>query len=88
MVHAGRAAGAKGARKLPLTTGSYVIMPEDTVDQVQKDWVVTDGLLVPKDTPPNEIYKRAATILPDVTYVTLSVSVSDSKTNSKDTKKS
>jgi hypothetical protein len=82
-----KAAGAKGARKLPLTTGSYVIMPEDSVGQVDKDWIVSDGLLVPSKTPNNKVIDVAKTILPDVSYMTLSVSVSESKTKSTDTKK-
>jgi hypothetical protein len=80
-------AGAQGARKLPLTTGSYVIMPEDSVSQVDKELVVTDGLLVPSGTPDNKIYDVAKTILPTVSYMTISVSVSDSKTKSTDQKK-
>jgi hypothetical protein len=39
--------GAQGAWKLPLTTGSYVILPENSVSQMDKDFVVKDGLLVP-----------------------------------------
>jgi hypothetical protein len=81
------AAGAQGARKLPLATGSYVIMPEDDVKQVEKDWTVTDGLIVPANTPPTQIYEAAKKILPDVSYMTISVSVSDSKTKTTDTKK-
>ncbi len=81
------AAGAQGARKLPLATGSYVIMPEDDVKQVEKDWIVTDGLIVPANTPPTQIYEAGKKILPDVSYMTISVSVSDSKTKSTDTKK-
>jgi hypothetical protein len=85
------AAGASGARKLPLTNGSYVIMPEDSVAQVEKDWVIKDGLLVhsaaaAKD--PNGIYADAKTILPDVSYMTISVTVSDSKAKSSDPKQS
>lgn len=76
------AAGAQGARKLPLTNGSYVIMPEDSVSQVDQDLVVKDGLLVHSSTPPNKIYDDAKTILPNVSYMTVSVSVSESTTNS------
>jgi hypothetical protein len=81
------AAGAKGARKLPLTTGSYVIIPEDAVSQVDKALVVKDGLLVPSDTPSNKIYDVAKTILPNVSYMTVSVSVSKSTAKSADAKK-
>lgn len=77
-------AGAKGARKLPLTTGSYVILPEDSVGQLDKNLVVQDGLLVPPDTDPLKIYDVARTIIPNVSYMTISVSVSDSKSKSTD----
>jgi len=80
------AAGAQGARKLPLTTGSYVIVPEDAVGQVDKDLVIKDGLLVHATTPPNKIYDDAKTILPSVSYMTISVSVSPSKTKTADSK--
>ncbi|MGC2477783.1 MAG: hypothetical protein WA485_25820 [Candidatus Sulfotelmatobacter sp.] len=80
-------AGAKGARKLPLTTGSYVIMPEDNVGDVQSDWVIQDGLLVHGNTDPRQIYNDARTILPNASYMTISVAVSDSKTKSADTTK-
>jgi hypothetical protein len=77
-------AGANGARKLPLTTGSYVILPEDSVGQLDKNLVVQDGLLVPANTDPIKIYDVARTIIPSVSYMTISVSVSDSKTKSTD----
>lgn len=80
-------AGAKGARKLPLTTGSYVIMPEDNVGDLQSDWVIQDGLLVHANTDPRQIYNDARTILPNASYMTISVAVSDSKTKSADTTK-
>jgi hypothetical protein len=72
------AAGAKGARKLPLTNGSYVIMPESKVDQLGGDWSIQDGLLVPAKTPPTQIYKVASEVLTDVSYMTISVSVTPS----------
>jgi len=77
-------AGANGARKLPLTTGSYVILPEDSVGQLDKNLVVQDGLLVPPNTDPLKIYDVAQTIIPNVSYMTISVSVSDSKAKSAD----
>lgn len=72
------AAGAKGARKLPLTNGSYLIMPESKVDQLAGDWAIQDGLLVPAKTPPTQIYKVAREVLTDVSYMTISVSVTPS----------
>lgn len=81
------AAGAQGARKLPLTNGSYVIMPEDSVSKVDKDLVIKDGLLVHSTTPPTKIYDDAKSILPGVSYMTISVSVSESKTKPTDSKK-
>jgi hypothetical protein len=76
------AAGGDSARKLPLKTGTYVILPTDAVGRVQADWITRDGLLVHSDVAtktPNKIYDDAKTILPDVSYMTISVSVSELK---------
>ncbi|SRR5216684_327393 len=80
-------AGGPTARKLPLTTGSYVIMPEDSVGQIDSNLVIQDGLLVHPNLDPRKIYDDAKTILPTVSYMTISVAVSDSKTKQADQKK-
>ena len=71
-------AGAKGASKLPLTTGSYVIFPQSKVSQLDSDLVIRDGFLVPPNTPPLKTYDAAAKLLPDVSYMTISVGVNPS----------
>jgi hypothetical protein len=75
-------AGAVGARKLILTNGTYVVLPENSVSKLDKDLVIQDGLLVPPKTPPLSIYDAAKSILPEVTYMTISVAVSPSASKS------
>jgi hypothetical protein len=67
------AAGARGASKLPLTNGNYVVFPQQSVARLDNSLVVMDGYLVPKNTPPLQIYAAAANVLPDVSYMTVSV---------------
>jgi hypothetical protein len=74
-------AGA-GSRKLLLTNGNYVILPEVSVSKLDPALVIQDGLLVPPNTPPLKIYDAAKQVLPDVSYMTISVAVSPSKTKS------
>jgi len=71
-------AGGDGSRHLLLTTGSYVIIPENSASKLDKDLVIADGLLVPPKTEPLKIYDASKTILPDVSYMTISVAVSTS----------
>jgi hypothetical protein len=78
-------AGGLGAAKLPLTTGSYIIAPKDSVAQFRKDWVIEDGYIIPPNTDPLQIYKAAAQILPDVSYVTISVRVTPPDSKAKTT---
>ena len=64
---------------LPLATGDYVLVPQAHTDELSKhldNLVMTSGYLVQKDAPTNQpIETRAANAIPDVTYVTLKVSV-------------
>ncbi len=73
-------AGAPGANKLLLTTGSYIVIPEISVSKLDKDLVIQQGLLVPPNTPPLQIFDAAKKILTDVSYMTISVTVTASKT--------
>jgi len=73
-------AGAPGANKLLLTTGSYIVIPEVSVSKLDKDLVIQQGFLVPPKTPPLQIFDAARTIIPDVSYMTISVIVTASKT--------
>lgn len=65
------AAGGNGARKLVLTNGNYVVIPENAVGKLNNNLVIQDGLLVPPGTAPLQIYDAAKTILPDVSYMTI-----------------
>lgn len=64
---------------LPLASGDYVLVPQAHTDELSKhldNLVMTSGYLVQKDAPTNQpIETRAANAIPDVTYVTLKVSV-------------
>jgi len=73
-------AGAPGANKLLLTTGSYIVIPEVSVSRLDKDLVIQQGLIVPPKTPPLQIFDAAKKILPDVSYMTISVTVTAPKT--------
>lgn len=75
-------AGAAGARKLLLTNGSYVVIPESSVSKLDKNLVIQDGLLVPPNTPALGIYDAANAVIPDVSYMTISVAVSPSANKS------
>jgi hypothetical protein len=68
-------AGAKGATKLPLTSGNYVVFPQDKVAQLDSNLVIMDGYLVPRNTAPLKVYEAAANVLPNVSYMTVSVGV-------------
>jgi hypothetical protein len=72
-------AGAPGANKLLLTTGSYIVIPEVSVSKLDKNFEIQQGLIVPPKTPPLQIFDAAKTILPTVSYMTISVVVSPSK---------
>lgn len=75
------AAGAQGARKLLLTNGTYIITTESSVSKFDKNLTVQDGLLVPPNTDPLKIYDAAKAVASNVSYMTVSVTVADSKTN-------
>ena len=76
-------AAVNGANTLLLTSGSYIVFPENQVSRLDKDLVVQSGLLVPPNTPPLQIFQAAAGVLPDVSYMTISVKASaSSKTSS------
>lgn len=73
-------AGGNAANKVVLADKStYVIMPESAVASVDSSWVVSGGLIVPAGTKDNQLFSAAAQILPDVSYMTISVHVSASK---------
>ncbi len=64
---------------LPLASGDYILVPQAHTDDLSKHLDSLDlnsGYLVAKDAPTNQpIETRAANSIPDVTYVTLRVSV-------------
>jgi hypothetical protein len=74
-------AGGTAANKVLLADQTtYVIMPESAVGSVDSSWVVSGGLIVPAGTKDNQLFSAAAQILPHVSYMTISVHVSASKT--------
>jgi hypothetical protein len=68
-------AGTTGTVKLPLTFGNYVVFPQDKVTLVDPGLVVQAGYLVPPKTPANKTFDAAAQLFPDVSYMTMTVSV-------------
>ncbi len=76
-----QALGVEGTdvQALPLASGDYVLVPQAHTDELSKhldNLDMTGGFLVQKDAPTNQpIETRAANAIPEVTYVTLHVSV-------------
>jgi hypothetical protein len=64
--------------KLRLRNGMYVILPSDQLSAFNKqraNLIVKDGLIVPANTSSLEVYDAAKAVIPDVTYLTVGVSV-------------
>jgi hypothetical protein len=72
--------GTNPASAVPLIPGTYVLVPQihlPKFKEAQNDLVVLQGLLVPKKTDAKDVHIAAKTVLPDVTYVTVHVSVTN-----------
>ncbi len=74
--------GGASAAKVVLTTGTYLIVRNSAVSQI-KNSVIQDGLVVPPNTAPLDVFDAAKNTLKDQSYLTLSVSVKPSKSGSK-----
>ncbi len=64
--------------KLRLKQGMYVLVPSDQVSAFSKQQsklVVKDGLIVPPNTSSLDVYDAAKEAIPDVTYLTIGVTV-------------
>jgi hypothetical protein len=75
-------AGGKDAAKVILTNGTYLITRNSTVSQL-KGLAIRDGLVVPPNTAPLDVFDAAKDTLKDQTYLTVSVAVTTSTTTSK-----
>jgi hypothetical protein len=56
----------------------YVIIPSDQVGSFSKQQsklVIKDGLIVPANTSSLDVYDAAKEVIPDVTYLTVGVTV-------------
>jgi len=54
----------------------YVIMPSDKLSdfgKVQRNLVIKDGRVVPKNTSAFEVEAAAKSVIPDITYLTVGV---------------
>jgi hypothetical protein len=64
--------------KLRLKQGMYVVLPSDQLASFNKqrsNLVVKDGLIVPARTSSLDVYDAAKEVIPDVTYLTVGVTV-------------
>jgi hypothetical protein len=64
--------------KLRLKQGMYIVLPSDQVESFSKQrsrLVVKDGLIVPANTSSLDVYEAAKEVIPDVTYLTVGVTV-------------
>lgn len=64
--------------KLRLRHGMYVVLPSDqlaTFNKQRANLVVKDGLIVPAKTSSLDVYEAAKEVIPDVTYLTVGVTV-------------
>ncbi len=66
------------ANGVPVRTANYIVVPRGHLkrfgDEMQK-YELKRGVVVPKGTKPHEIFEAASSVLPDVTYLTLSMAV-------------
>jgi hypothetical protein len=64
--------------KLRLKQGMYIVLPSDQLAAFSKqrnNLIVKDGLIVPAGTSSLDVYEAAKEAIPDVTYLTVGVSV-------------
>jgi hypothetical protein len=64
--------------KLRLRQGMYIVLPSDRVESFSRQrsrLVVKDGLIVPANTSSLDVYEAAQEVIPDVTYLTVGVTV-------------
>jgi hypothetical protein len=70
---------------LRLRSGSYIVVPKSQAS-VLKDNLsklkIIDGFLVPKEATSLDVYDTASTVVPELTYLSLSVSVKKAKPQS------
>ncbi len=66
------------ANGVPIRTADYIVVPRGHLkrfgDEMQK-YELRRGVIVPRGTKPHEIFDAASSVLPDVTYLTLSMAV-------------
>lgn len=68
--------------KLRLKQGMYVVVPSDQLSafgKASKDLVIKDGLVVPKNTSSLDSIEAAKQTIPDITYLTVGVSIKGSE---------
>jgi hypothetical protein len=71
--------GTVASRGLPLRSGTYMLVPVAHAQTLSSDRLspfdLSQGLLVPKNTPTNQVQMAALTTLPEITYATIDVNV-------------